>query len=138
MFVWEKNGTVRAISTPPTSPAQSAKIKAISYDAELDLGGDETNYDAFIARAVAGHNAESRRAIYERARAALVAQLRSAKPTLNERDITDERLKLESSIRKAEAESVRRWRRGWSDLDLPDLDLPDLDLPKGEKMANKK
>jgi hypothetical protein len=111
-FVWEKNGTMRAISAPPTSPAQSAKIKAISYDAELDLGGDETSYDALIARAVAGcQSAESRRTIYERARAALVAQLRGVEPPLNERRITDERVKLESSIRKAEAESVRRSRR---------------------------
>jgi hypothetical protein len=121
-IVWEENGTVRAISTPPTSPAQSAKIKAISYDAELDLsydgeldlGGDETSYNALIARAVAGlekNSPENRRTIYERARAALVAQLRGVKPPLNERRITDERLKLESSIRQVEAESVRRSRR---------------------------
>ena len=42
----------------------------------------------------------NRRALYERARAALLAQLRGVTPPLNESDITRERLALEESIRE--------------------------------------
>src|SRR5207302_10518638 len=41
---------------------------------------------------------------------ALVAQLRSVEPALNETDITRERLALEEAIRKVEAESARKVR----------------------------
>src|SRR5262249_61536899 len=44
-----------------------------------------------------------------RARAALLAQLRSVTPALEESDITRERLALEESIRKVEAESARQF-----------------------------
>jgi len=70
------------------------------------------DYYPLIARAVAGlekNNGENRRALYERARAALLAQLRSVAPALNESDITRERLALEESIRKVEAESARKF-----------------------------
>jgi hypothetical protein len=70
------------------------------------------DYYPLIARAVAGldkNNGENRRAIYERARAALIGQLRSVTPALNESDITRERLALEESIRKVEAESARKF-----------------------------
>jgi hypothetical protein len=70
------------------------------------------DYYPLIARAVAGldkNNGEGRRALYERARAALLAQLRSVTPALNESDITRERLALEESIRKVEAESARKF-----------------------------
>src|SRR5262249_5340290 len=70
------------------------------------------DYYPLIARAVAGlekNNGENRRALYERARAALLAQLRSVTPALDETDITRERLALEESIRKAEAESARQF-----------------------------
>ena len=49
-----------------------------------------------------------RRALYERARTALVAQLRGVTPPLNESEITRERLALEEAIRKVEAEAARR------------------------------
>ncbi len=65
------------------------------------------DYYPLISRAVAGlekNNGENRRALYERARAALIAQLRGVTPALNESDITRERLALEESIRKVEAE----------------------------------
>src|SRR5438552_9135542 len=68
--------------------------------------------DTLISRAVAGveqNNGENRRALYERARAALLAQLRGVTPALNESDITRERLALEESIRKVEAESARKF-----------------------------
>ncbi|MGB6935430.1 MAG: hypothetical protein WBE14_01710, partial [Xanthobacteraceae bacterium] len=68
------------------------------------------DYHPLIARAVEGlgtSSGEARRALYERARAALVAQLRSIDPALSEADITRERLALEDAIRKVEAETVR-------------------------------
>jgi hypothetical protein len=70
------------------------------------------DYYPLIARAVASlekNNGENRRALYERARGALLAQLRSVTPALNESDITRERLALEESIRKVEAESARKF-----------------------------
>ena len=71
------------------------------------------DYYPLIARAVAGldkNTGENRRALYERARAALVAQLRGVDPPLEETEVTRERLALEESIRKVEAEAARRAR----------------------------
>ena len=61
------------------------------------------DYYPLIARAVAGldkNTGENRRALYERARAALVNQLRGVDPPLDEADITRERLGLEEAIRR--------------------------------------
>src|SRR5512146_2075297 len=69
------------------------------------------DYQPLIARAVSGldkNTGENRRALYERARTALVNQLRSVEPALDESDITRERLALEDAIRKCEAEAVKR------------------------------
>src|ERR1700709_1930273 len=70
------------------------------------------DYYPLIARAIAGLDpsapGESRRALYERARAALIAQLRSVQPPLSESEITRERLSLEEAVRKVEAEAARR------------------------------
>ena len=71
------------------------------------------DYYPLIARAVAGldkNTGENRRALYERARTALVAQLRGVDPPLEETEVTRERLALEESIRKVEAEAARRAR----------------------------
>ena len=71
------------------------------------------DYHPLIARAVASldkNTGENRRALYERARTALVAQLRGVQPALDESEITRERLALEEAIRKVEAESARRAR----------------------------
>jgi hypothetical protein len=71
------------------------------------------DYFPLIARAVAGldkNTGENRRALYERARTALVNQLRGVEPALAESDITRERLALEESIRKVEAEAAKRAR----------------------------
>src|SRR5215208_6141167 len=71
------------------------------------------DYHPLIARAVAGlekNSGEARRALYERARTALVAQLRGVVPALDESEITRERLALEESIRKVEAEAARQSR----------------------------
>ena len=71
------------------------------------------DYHPLIARAVAGlekNTGENRRALYERARVALVAQLRGVVPALEESEITRERLALEEAIRKVEAEAARQAR----------------------------
>src|SRR6185312_4719579 len=68
-------------------------------------------YLSLISRAVAGleHNTgENRRVLYERARSALINQLRGIEPPLDEADITRERLSLEEAIRKVEAEESSR------------------------------
>src|ERR1700693_104900 len=72
-----------------------------------------TDYYPLIARAVAGlakSTGESRRALYERARTALLAQLRTLAPPLAENEITRERLLLEEAIRKVEADAARQQR----------------------------
>jgi hypothetical protein len=69
------------------------------------------DYYPLIARAVAGlekNTGDARRTLYERARAALVAQLRGVTPVLDESDVTRERLALEEAIRKVEGESARQ------------------------------
>ena len=80
------------------------------------------DYYPLISRAVAGlekNTGEARRTLYERARTALVDQLRGATPSLSESDITRERLALEEAIRKVEAESARRMR-----FETPKPDAP--------------
>ena len=72
------------------------------------------DYYPLIARAVTGldkSTGEARRGLYERARTALVTQLRGVEPALSEADITRERLALEDAIRKVEGESARRPRQ---------------------------
>ena len=69
------------------------------------------DYYPLIARAVAGlktNAGEARRSLYERARTALITQLRGVDPPLSESDITRERLALEEAIRKVESEVARR------------------------------
>ncbi len=72
------------------------------------------DYYPLIARAIAGLDpsapGEARRALYERARAALIAQLRGVQPPLSESEITRERLSLEEAVRKVESEAAQRAR----------------------------
>ncbi|MDD1527688.1 hypothetical protein C7U92_13490 [Bradyrhizobium sp. WBOS7] len=72
------------------------------------------DYYPLIARAIAALDpnapGESRRALYERARTALIAQLRSVQPPLSESEITRERLSLEEAVRKVESEAAQRAR----------------------------
>ena len=72
------------------------------------------DYYPLVAKAIAGlekNTGEGRRALYERARTALVTQLRSmTDPALTEAEITRERLALEEAIRKVEGEAARRGR----------------------------
>ena len=76
------------------------------------------DYYPLIARAIAGLDpsapGESRRALYERARSALIAQLRSVEPPLSESEITRERLSLEEAVRKVESEAAQRAREARS------------------------
>ena len=67
------------------------------------------DYYPLIARAVGGlddNTGENRRALYERARGALVNQLRGVDPPLDEDEITRERLALEEAIRRVETDAV--------------------------------
>jgi hypothetical protein len=81
------------------------------------------DYYPLIARAIAGLDpsapGESRRALYERARAALIAQLRSVDPPLSESEITRERLSLEEAVRKVESEAAQRARDATRSGDAP-------------------
>ncbi len=68
-----------------------------------------TDYQPLLARALKGldrNTSETRRAVYDRARQALLNQLRSANPPMADADITRERLALEDAIRKTETEAV--------------------------------
>ena len=85
------------------------------------------DYHPLIARAVAGlekNTGENRRTLYERARQALVAQLRGVVPALDESEITRERLALEEAIRKVEAEAARQAREAARPNVLKRTDMP--------------
>ncbi|MEO6013172.1 MAG: hypothetical protein ABIQ30_06255 [Devosia sp.] len=66
------------------------------------------DYKELLRRAVDAlpeNNGGARRAVYEKARAALVGQLRAINPPLAARDITTHRLQLEDCIRQVEQEA---------------------------------
>ena len=89
------------------------------------------DYYPLIARAVSGldkNTGENRRALYDRARVALVGQLRGVQPALEESDITRERLALEEAIRKVEAETAKRVRVEASELEAAEPSLRDRGL----------
>lgn len=67
-----------------------------------------TDYRPLLSRAITSldpNTGEARRAVYDRARTALVNQLRGMNPPLAESDITRERLALEEAIRRIEGEA---------------------------------
>ena len=70
------------------------------------------DYHQLITKAVAGLDpdapGESRRALYERARATLLAELRTVNPPFTEAEITRERLALEEAVRRVEEEAAQR------------------------------
>jgi hypothetical protein len=89
------------------------------------------DYYPLIERAVNGldkNTGENRRALYDRARAALVSQLRGVVPALDETDITRERLALEEAIRKVEAETAKRPRPDISEAESSEASLRDRGL----------
>ncbi|MDB5560670.1 MAG: hypothetical protein JWN11_88, partial [Hyphomicrobiales bacterium] len=66
------------------------------------------DYKELLRRAVEAlpeNNGAARRAVYEKARSALVGQLRGLNPPLAARDITQHRLQLEDCIRQVEQEA---------------------------------
>jgi hypothetical protein len=72
-----------------------------------------TDYYPLLKRAVEGlekNTGEARRAMYDRARSALLNQLRSSDPPLSEPEITRERLALEESVRRVEREEAGQAR----------------------------
>src|ERR1700737_1904100 len=69
-----------------------------------------TDYQPLLARAIGAlerNTGEARRAIYDRARQALLNQLRAVNPPLADPDITRERLALEDAIRKIETQAAQ-------------------------------
>ncbi|SDR33000.1 hypothetical protein [Pseudovibrio sp. Tun.PSC04-5.I4] len=68
------------------------------------------DYNSVLRKAVSGlqeNTGSARRAVYQRARNAIVKQLKSYDPPLTPSQITEEQLKLEEAIRKVEAEAAR-------------------------------
>ncbi|WEK04945.1 MAG: hypothetical protein P0Y65_01445 [Candidatus Devosia phytovorans] len=66
------------------------------------------DYKELLRRAISAlpeNNGAARRAVYEKARSALVGQLRAITPPLPARDITQHRLQLEDCIRQVEHEA---------------------------------
>jgi hypothetical protein len=90
------------------------------------------DYTPLVQRAVDGleHNTgENRRVLYERARTALLAQLRSVEPPLAEDDITKERMALEDAIRRVEAAAAHADKQApSSDESKPDEAPPPRSL----------
>jgi hypothetical protein len=72
------------------------------------MSGDKmADFYPLISKAVAGvTSGESRQALYERVRAALLSELRVADPPFSEFQIMHERLALEDAVRKVEEEAT--------------------------------
>src|SRR5688572_10706791 len=89
------------------------------------------DYYPLISRALDGLSDKSpdmRRAVYERARSALVAQLQSLTPPLPAAEITRERLALDEAIDRLEAE----YALGEASLDAPSPPAAARDTSPGE------
>lgn len=88
------------------------------------------DYKELLRKAIAAlpeNNGASRRAVYEKARSALVGQLRAIQPPLAARDITTHRLQLEDGIRQVEQEA--------SEAAIAKLDHGDSDEPAAKTVA---
>jgi hypothetical protein len=93
-----------------------------------DIRGGMADYYTIIERAVGGldpNTGAARRRLYDRARVALVAEMRSARNGLDESDILAAQRSLEEAIRKIEADE---------DADQ-DVDTPLTYLPRGISRA---
>src|ERR1700674_1047704 len=76
------------------------------------------DYYSIIAKAVCAldtSTGDARRRLYERARAALIAEMRRANPALNQSDILVARISLEEAIGKVEAEARSGYSLGETD-----------------------
>ncbi len=96
------------------------------------------DYKELLRRAVQAlpeNNGQARRAVYEKARAALVGQLRAITPPLAARDITTHRLQLEDCIRQVEQEASEAVIAGMQEPPPPPPKVPTTPAPKLETRA---
>jgi SAM domain (Sterile alpha motif) len=103
------------VVTEGTGPELKNVPRAPSGNGIVPARGDGHSmaYHQLITRAVDeldSNTEEARRALYERARTALLAQLRSNKHVLVLADITRQRRALEEAIGKVEADAARKLR----------------------------
>ena len=103
---------IAPISDSTASLAQKSKARgALIAAGVIRLRCRLADYYALMAYAAATlekNPAASRRALYERARTILVAQMRKLDPPLTESAIRREQFALEEAIRKLEAEKLSR------------------------------
>ncbi len=93
------------------------------------------NYQELLSKAVNAlpeNNGASRREVYEKARKALVTQLRAISPPLPAREITQHRLELEDCIRQVEHEVTETLLGGFQDLDEESIAIEPEPGPKPE------
>lgn len=92
------------------------------------------DYKELLRRAVEAlpeNNGAARRAVYEKARSALVGQLRGINPPLPARDITTHRLQLEDCIRQVEQEASEANIAGMTEAPPPPkAEAPAKAVPK--------
>jgi class 3 adenylate cyclase len=103
------------------SPELKSVPRALRANGIVPARGDghSMTYHQLITRAVDEldrNTGEARRALYERARNALLAQLRSNKPVLVLADIIKERRALEEAIGNVEADAARKLRTETQEL----------------------
>jgi hypothetical protein len=101
--------SVAAVQSLPIAEESSERRYVTPYGSfqESGDGHPRANYHRLLARAAKGLDrniAEARQVVYERARKALMAHLRSNQPRLLKADIVKERLAFEDAIREVEAE----------------------------------
>ena len=93
--------------------------KPIAWAPRQQCLGNMADYYELISKAVAGLDPdaprERRQALYERAQAALLVELRAVTPPFTEAEITRERRALEEAVRRVEDEVSQR---------APDADVP--------------
>ena len=86
--------------------------------------------------ALPSNTGEARRAVYERARKALIAQLEGFQPPLTPSEITSQRLSLEEAIRKVEGEAARAALGfGTTSASRPPPPRPEPPAPRAEPPA---
>ncbi len=93
------------------------------------------DYRELLRRAVEAlpeNNGASRRQVYEKARSALVAQLRAINPPLPAREITQHRLQLEDCIRQVEQGATDALLGGLKQLDEAEPDVVADDVATAE------
>ena len=92
------------------------------------------DYFPVLDRAVAALNPntkEARRALYDRARRALVDGLRAGDPTLSETDLKTQSVALEAAIRRVEGEALRRAAQPSFDPAPTSTAAPPVASPRG-------